>query len=554
MSESNTPEKNPAEPVAPERRPNLFVRVRNAVFCWRTARWLLIGLAGLLTLIAIVVTFEGIRGRKAWAKFKADMEAAGEPLDPMALRPAPVPDEQNFAMTPLLSPLLDYELTTTARGEEHVWKDAVAKKRLDEFKGLSDFPSELWGNRHLHRATDLGGWQAYLRPNTNFGVSIGEVSPAIQKSVDPNSGMSTVSYDTNLAAKEVLLALRKFDTEMGELHEAAKRPYAQFPVHYEEGFAAILPHLTLLRKFSRIARLKATAHLADNDPEQALSEGLLIVRFADAARAEPLLISGLVRIAFLEDFAEIVWEGMVHNRWKPSQLQQIEKTLSTVDCALDYQRAIRGERALALDSLLRMRKKIGTLMGGSSDSEAVNLIFSRGPDAIFYQNLVNIGRMYGEKGFPYVDVERRRFDLSGAKAAEKKIKSEMTKFHPYRVLAAVLFPAIGKAMQRSAHAQSEVDQIRIACGVEQYRIQHGKLPADLAALTPEYLEALPKDPVSGADYNYVVENGTSFAIYSFGADGGDDGGKVVFDKRDTNRLNYDEGDWVWRVKRAIGSP
>ena len=77
----------------------------------RLVRWLkriAFTLAVLITLVAVVVIFENWRGNRAWRNYLAEQEAKGEVLDWRKLVPAPVPDDQNFAMTPLLAKLTEY--------------------------------------------------------------------------------------------------------------------------------------------------------------------------------------------------------------------------------------------------------------------------------------------------------------------------------------------------------------------------------------------------------------------------------------------------------------
>ena len=67
--------------------------------------------------------------------------------------------------------------------------------------------------------------------------------------------------------------------------------------------------------------------------------------------------------------------------------------------------------------------------------------------------------------------------------------------------------------------------MRIALSVRQYHEDNGEKPASLAELTPEYLDALPKDPFTGRGYLMNIR-GDSVTIYSVGSNGDDDGGDV----------------------------
>src|SRR5437762_13399003 len=93
---------------------------------WRVLRRTLIVLAWTATIIALFYGEENWRGRRAWNKYRHELEARGEPLDLAAFIPKPVPDEQNFAMTPLLAPLFDFD-----PGTQH-WRDTNAVARVQQ--------------------------------------------------------------------------------------------------------------------------------------------------------------------------------------------------------------------------------------------------------------------------------------------------------------------------------------------------------------------------------------------------------------------------------------
>ena len=74
----------------------------------RILRRLSVSLAALVILIVSFYAIEDWRGWYAWNKFKKEWEAKGEHFDLASFIPSAVPAEENFAMTPLLAPLLDY--------------------------------------------------------------------------------------------------------------------------------------------------------------------------------------------------------------------------------------------------------------------------------------------------------------------------------------------------------------------------------------------------------------------------------------------------------------
>ena len=83
-------------------------------------------------------------------------------------------------------------------------------------------------------------------------------------------------------------------------------------------------------------------------------------------------------------------------------------------------------------------------------------------------------------------------------------------------------------IQAATHRES----LLVMLALEQYRAKAGGFPADLAALVPKYLAAIPLDPWSEGPLRYRCTDASkdpyhrSYLLYSIGADGHDDGGAV----------------------------
>ena len=92
-------------PVNPKRR-------------FRILRAVLVLAAGLMTLVALFYAEENWRGRRAWLAYKRQFEARGGSLDLKSVIPPAVPDDQNFAMTPLFKSFYDYEPGTQTRRDK----------------------------------------------------------------------------------------------------------------------------------------------------------------------------------------------------------------------------------------------------------------------------------------------------------------------------------------------------------------------------------------------------------------------------------------------------
>jgi hypothetical protein len=101
---------------------------------------------------------------------------------------------------------------------------------------------------------------------------------------------------------------------------------------------------------------------------------------------------------------------------------------------------------------------------------------------------------------------------------------------------------------RFPHAQTLINQARVACALERYRLVHGQFPESLDTLVPQFLAELPRDAAAGEPFRYRRTDDGRFLLYARGADGVDDGGrpvKVEFDWSGSPVSEPGPGDWVW---------
>jgi hypothetical protein len=517
---------------------------RWVILNWRNARRLLVAGAVLVTLLALFFTYENWRGQQEWKAFQDDLKARGEPRSIDELLPPPPPDSENFAAVPLLKPLLDYRHVPTPDGGSNVWASPEAHQKLMALQIVQRMPRDASADRHLRRRTDFAAWQAAFREDTNSFTPSQPLSPAVTVT-NKETGRAEARYDTNQAMAEVLLALKRFNPEMEALHAAINRKHIHFPVHYDEGFAALLPHLQVMRQLARVSQLRAAAALAQSRTTGALREVELIIRMSEAAEREPILISQLVRVAMLSLAVETVWEGLDAKGWNEDQLRTIEQRLRSLDLTRDYLFAMRGERILALRALDLVSKQPETFKAVTGEMP-MEALFRFGPSGWYLRNLSRFGRMFDEFALPLVDLEQRRFHLDVARAKAREFSEQLSRFSLHTILAKLLMPAYEQVLLRLAECQVTVDQARIACVLERHRLAHQRLPETLEALRPLMESPLPKDPTNGENYRYeITDEGRRYRLWSPGPDGRDDGGRIEWEKKDSGKRDPKRGDWVW---------
>jgi hypothetical protein len=466
-------------------------------------------------------------------RYERQWEAKGEHFDFASFIPKPVPDDQNFALTPIVASCYkgrldkqDYDDDLPDTNGVNRLKMPIGGRELDWGVSTNN------GNWAKGNKTDLSGWQLYYR---TLATKTNEfpVAPQMQS-----------------PAADVLLALSRYDSTIEELRQAATLPYSRFPLNYDSDFPATinLPHLSALKSCSQMLQLRAVAELQNGQSDLALADVKLMLRLNDSIRTEPFLISHLVRIAMLNLPLQPVWEGLQDHKWSDAQLVELDQELAKLDFLADYEFSMRGERVLSMANIeyLRRTRNIGLFSDGENSSSGFSkAAFHLVPNSFFYQNELAIARGHQEWLLPVVDVEQHIVSPKKLEMAKTNIDKMRTHWSPNTILAAMMLPGLPYAVNKYAYAQSAVDMARVACALERFRLAQGNYPETLDALQPRFIDALPHDVIGGQPLKYHRTDNGQFALYSVGWNGKDDGGAVVFRTSAKLSIDLEKGDWVW---------
>ena len=508
---------------------------------WRYFFWFLVLVAVGLGFYAV----ENWRGRWAWSKYQAGLRARGEPSQAGDCIPPRVPDDENFAMTPTLAPLLDI-----IPGSGHL-RDPNAVKNAQAFSAAYDAASREIksvkgprSNSWLRPGTDLALWQtAFMKAG---GADQEE------------TGLSATNTGPNAAAA-VLAALAEGDAVLAEIAEASQRPHCRFNIHYDEDCPAtiLLPHLAILKHFSQVLQLRACAELAAGKTDRAFKDVMLMLYLADAVKSEPILISQLVRIAQVNLALQPVAEGL--GQWSDAQLQALQERLQHFDLCMDMRRVLQSEGLLfgagVIDYVRRSPTKWSILESMGDDSQrhgssVEGIIFTVAPSGWFSLETLNLNRLISEDIAPTIDLVSHQVSPVRSRKAEERIEALALHAPPALVLrhqffSRMLVSGIPRAAQRMAFAQTGVEAASVACALERYRRAKGQFPDSLNSLVPQFATLLPHDLITGQPLKYQRTDGGQYLFYSVGWNEKDDGGTVALSKSGES-VDSLEGDWVWR--------
>jgi hypothetical protein len=506
-------------------------------FRWQNLKRTLFGLACFFTLAALFYVEEDWRGKHDWEKYKHEWEAKGEKFNFADFVPAPVPDDQNFALTPIVFTSYGQILTRDGKGIPYKDRDTnfVNRLKMDIVHNYEESPKN--GNWQTAKISDLKAWRNYYRA---LAAKTNEFPVAPQ----PQSPVA-----------DVLLALSKYDPAIEELRQASQLPYSRFPLNYdiEDPAEILLPHLAALKRCSQILRLRALAELQNGQSEKGFADVQLALRLADSIHSEPIIITHLVRIAILQIALQPVYEGLAEHKWSDAQLAELDSELAKLDFLADYKLSVRGERAAhvkIVDWLEQKRSRFWELFDMFNGDER-NVMNNFGqtveiylmPRGWYYQREIMLSQAQQQWVLPMVNDSQQTVSPQAARESVDAVKS--LRASAVNLFVRLLLPELGSYAEKVAHGQTSANLARVAIALERYRLAHGNFPDSLDALAPQFMDKIPHDVIGGQPLKYRRTDDGQFVLYSVGWNEADDGGVVGLT---TDGINVDDrkGDWVWR--------
>ena len=516
-------------------------------------RWLLAGLAALGALVVFFYGEEDLRGWHAWNKFKHQWEARGEKFDAASLAPPRVPDDQNFAMSPVWVAEIKYLWQGNPERAKSWYGNRIDDEEVSKLASLipvnmSGLVGNDWASKKLPampetpghwttaRATDLAPWQSYYRD--------------LQSST-PAAGIPIAPQPQSPAA-DVLLALSKFDPVIEKLQADSALPDSRFPVIYatENPAEILLPHLAAVKRYAQILQLRAVAELQNGQGDKALADVKLMLRLTESVRTEPFLITHLVRIAILNIALQSVWEGIAQHQWSNAQLTELDAELAKLDFLADYKFSMRGELAFQsgiVDYLKRHPEEISSMSGNGNGVKpplGTRILWHLIPSGWYDQNRVNCARPMVELFIPLADTNRRVISPKATLHADAAVQAETRHSTRYNAMEKLLLGGQGGSVRRFAYAQESADLARVAVALERFRLAQGDSPGSLDALEPQFIEKVPQDIVNGELLHYRRTSDGKFLLYYVGWNETDDDGQVSSAKN--GAVDIAKGDWVWK--------
>jgi hypothetical protein len=347
---------------------------------------------------------------------------------------------------------------------------------------------------------------------------------------------------------EVRAELAKAAAALSAARDVADRPCGRWAVAWDTQFliATLVPHIDQTRRVTYLLVLDAAAALANGKPDSAVRSCRAALNAGRSLDGEPAPISQMVRMACVVDGVRALERVLAQGEASVAPLQAVQQLLAEEAAAPTLLIRARADRAMWFQALEAMRtghynraafRLMPSHLGERFDIQ-VERVLAHGAAAPFLRYNTAV-------------VEAVKLPAQEQEDCLRTLAMPTQKLPPLLEGLTIAAPGNRKNEWASTALHFHRTQAFLLCAetamaAERYRLAEQRWPADLQALVPRYVAAVPSDPFDRRPLRlHRLPDG--IVIYSVGADRSDDGGKL--DRRNPESANIDIGFQLWDADR-----
>lgn len=360
--------------------------------------------------------------------------------------------------------------------------------------------------------------------------------------------------------------------------DAIHRPayYAPLIRPYPEAtmIEVLLPHLGMHRGIARSLNMRVRWNLGRDDIDAAITDWFALKRLACLQQREPILISNLVGIS-IQALSHDAFNLIVSQPgFTAEHIEQMQDVLNTLPEGVSMTDVVqRAERVSILDLLTQASRGrvqiLDTIRMMQSvtwrDEPATFFVNDQGPDpltALMSHPSFDLDRAlrrvnaawdqwFGEVPANYAEFVARQEQVETiieqmATQSRQNMPSLMAMGQngipdaadhgqiadaTADLMLGILTPSLISAITTERQSQAQVALEPVALALAAYRLDQGGYPPLLQSLVPDYLDAMPADPLGDKSLRYRRQV-DGYLLYSIGTNLTDDGGVHDFREGD----------------------
>jgi hypothetical protein len=354
------------------------------------------------------------------------------------------------------------------------------------------------------------------------------------------------------------------------------------------------PNFVNVRRSAQALQAAAMNDLHKGNLPGALENLTALSRLVKLYAADPALVSLMIRVAITGLSVDLYWDALQAEGWTEPQLATLQQACQDDDLLLvQMSRALEAERVIRTHDLAWFRshsygewvaryQKIFQSFGWQPSTGAAGPV-GCWRQCVFHplwkfawadqEELIYLQTVQGE----VMDLREAAKNRSWL-ALNQQMAAHYQNYHPpiaawrfyvalplYDEFRGVVrgsgdsprnypYAVFSRAWSTTMKNMTLHQMVIAATALKRYELRQGQPPQSLASLVPEFLAKLPHDFMDGQPLRYRLNGDGSFALYSVGEDGQDDGGDpspAVSDKKQQTESPWAGRDWVW--PRAAGA-
>lgn len=313
--------------------------------------------------------------------------------------------------------------------------------------------------------------------------------------------------------------LERLAPELAEIDRLLHFEGGQFPLAPTSPLVnLLLTHLGHVRASARLKYDQALWRVMTGDTLRLVDDVAIMQRHGQLLADEPWLISALVRVACDALMLDTIERAVGLTTLAPEQLEGLEALLAGMEGQNRLWWGIRGERAFFVDAVEALRQGKAAGFGPGTGSLPRGVGRTPGLRGFFMQDLAAGLRFYNR-------LVAASKDSRQAARVSREIEQQVGQLRMYQPLTSTLMPSFSRAFDLNTRLEAQSRAARTGLAAERYRLDTGRFPPSLEALTPRYLQQVPLDPFDDQPLRYKLDE-PGVVIYSVGEDLKDDGGLV----------------------------
>lgn len=324
----------------------------------------------------------------------------------------------------------------------------------------------------------------------------------------------------NLAANKEPLAL---------LYRAATRSPGRVVLDYTQGHMVALPHLAGFRTNVQILRMDAIHAAFQRDPVRAYEALVAAMAVVRILGAEPVLIVQLVRCACVWIIFDTTREVLAQVAFDDSQLAWLQQWFSDVHIPDEFYYALIGERVFGIMAFENPAMLATADEDWAKEEYAVPIVSAASALGLYNREWDHyfsaMEELIAGIRLPYPEAQAvcdRLVDRRLIRNPPERSRRRRHHRPPLPELSKGLY-GFTRLPQAKARDQARASLGATAMALGRYRLAEGQFPETLQALVPEYLAAVPEDPIDLQPLRYRRDE-EGYVVYSIGTNGVDDGG------------------------------